>query len=84
MTTVVEPSRATTPPEVAPAPAAAAGVATAGPHSAGDRASIDAYLGAGDRLAVQMSVAWTLCAGLIGLTLVAWVLGVLPVAVRLF
>jgi hypothetical protein len=82
MTTVIEPARVTIRPEMPPA-AAAAGVTMAIPLSAADQASIDAYLGAGERMAVLMSLVWKLCVGLIGLTLVAWILGVLPVAVRL-
>jgi hypothetical protein len=49
-----------------------------------DQASIDAYLGAGERAAVLFDVAWKLCVGLMVLTLVTWALGLLPGAVQLF
>lgn len=54
------------------------------PLSAADQASIDAYLGAGERAAVLFDVAWKLCVGLMVLTLVTWALGLLPGAVQLF
>jgi hypothetical protein len=83
MTTVIEPAKATLPPEMSPAVAAAG--ATAGiALSAADQASIDAYLGAGARMAVVMDVVWKLCVALIVLTLLTWGLGVLPGAVPLF
>jgi hypothetical protein len=70
MTTVIESSPAGATPGV--------------PLSAAAQASIDAYLGAGDRMAVLMDVVWKACVGLMVLTLAAWALGVLPAAVRLF
>jgi hypothetical protein len=54
------------------------------PLSAADQASIDAYLGAGERAAVAFDIASKVCVGLMVLTLVTWALGLLPGAVRLF
>ncbi len=54
------------------------------PLTAADQASIDAYLGAAERVDVLFDAAWKLCAGLMVLTLVTWALGLLPGAVRLF
>ncbi len=54
------------------------------PLSAAGQASIDAYLGAGERAAVVFDVTWKVCVGLMVLTLVTWALGLLPGAVRLF
>jgi hypothetical protein len=54
------------------------------PLSAVDQASIDAYLGAGERAAVVFDIASKVCVGLMVLTLVTWALGLLPGAVRLF
>jgi hypothetical protein len=47
-------------------------------------ASIAAYLGAGERMQSLMDLTWKTCAGLLVLIVVAWALGMLPVAVRLF
>jgi hypothetical protein len=47
-------------------------------------ASINAYLGAGDGMATIMGLTLWACAALIALIAVAWALGVLPGAVRLF
>jgi hypothetical protein len=52
--------------------------------SAAIDASIDAYLGAGDGMAMIMGLTLKVCAALIVLIAVAWALGVLPGAVRLF
>ncbi len=52
--------------------------------TAADQAKIDAYLGAGERAAVLFDAVWKVCAGLMVLTAVTWVLGLLPGAVRLF
>jgi hypothetical protein len=49
-----------------------------------DRASVAGYLASGDRMANLAGVVWKACVPLILLILAAWVLGVLPVAVRLF
>jgi hypothetical protein len=54
------------------------------PLTAADRASMDAYLIAGERMAVLLDVVWKLCVALMVLTLAAWALGMLPGAVRLF
>ena len=53
-------------------------------ESAAGRASIDAYLAAGDRMARLMSGALRACAVLFVLVLLTWGLGLLPGAVRLF
>jgi hypothetical protein len=45
---------------------------------------ISSYLAAGDRVASFMGVTLIVCAVLLALIAVAWVLGVLPGAVRLF
>jgi hypothetical protein len=54
----------------------------------GDNAATDAsiarYLGAGDSIATLMDIGWKVCAVLFVLVAVAWALGVLPLAVRLF
>lgn len=47
-------------------------------------ASIAAYLGAGERMQGLMDVTWKVCAVVLALIVVAWALGVLPVAVKLF
>jgi hypothetical protein len=47
-------------------------------------ASIAAYLGAGDRMQTWMDIAWKVCAVLLVLIVIAWALGMLPVAVKLF
>ena len=47
------------------------------------QASIDAYLGSAERVAVLADVVWKLCFALAVVLVVAWVLGVLPGAVRL-
>ena len=47
-------------------------------------ASIAAYLGAGERMRGLMDVTWTLRAVLIVLVLLAWAVGLLPGAVKLF
>lgn len=60
--------------------AAAAGI----PLSAQEQASIDAYLAAGDRMAILMGLVWKIGIGLMVLILAAWLLGALPGAVRVF
>jgi hypothetical protein len=45
---------------------------------------IDAYLGAGDHMAMIMDITGKICMGLIALIALAWALGVLPGAVKLF
>jgi hypothetical protein len=52
--------------------------------SAEVNASIDAYLGAGDGMATIMGLTLWVCGALIVLIAVAWVMGVLPGAVKLF
>ena len=52
--------------------------------SAASNDSVNAYLGAGDGMAMIMGVTMKVCLALIVLIAVAWVLGVLPVAVKLF
>ena len=47
-------------------------------------ASIAAYLGAGERMQTLMDLTWKSCAVLLVLIVIAWAMGVLPVAVRLF
>jgi hypothetical protein len=47
-------------------------------------ASIAAYLGAGERMQSLMDLTWKSCAVLLVLIAVAWALGLLPIAVRLF
>ena len=47
-------------------------------------ASIAAYLGAGERMQTLMDITWKICAALLVLIVIAWAMGVLPVAVRLF
>jgi hypothetical protein len=47
-------------------------------------ASIAAYLGAGERMQTLMDLTWKACAGLLVLIVIAWAIGLLPVAVRLF
>jgi len=48
---------------------------------AASNAGIDAYLGAGDHMAIIMDITGKVCMALIA---VAWAIGVLPGAVRLF
>jgi hypothetical protein len=47
-------------------------------------ASIAAYLGAGERMQTLMDITWKICAALLVLIVIAWAMGLLPVAVRLF
>jgi hypothetical protein len=51
---------------------------------AGVDESTAGYLAAGERAAMVMDVVWKVCVGLFVLLALAWALGVLPVAVRLF
>ncbi len=67
------------------------GVAAVEPPTAGrlgdnpiTDASIAAYLGAGERMQTLMDLTWKTCAGLLVLIVIAWAMGLLPVAVRLF
>jgi hypothetical protein len=73
-------------PPTAAAPTAEAGarVATEPPRSPEAQASTERYLGSGDRMAALLDPVWKLCVGLMVLIVVAWALGVLPGAVRLF
>ena len=48
------------------------------------QASIAAYLGSAERMLAVTDITWKVCAGLLVIVLVAWTLGVLPGAVRLF
>jgi hypothetical protein len=54
----------------------------------GDNAATDAsiahYLSAGDSIATLMDLTWKICAALFVLVAVAWAMGMLPGAVRLF
>ncbi|MCA1648257.1 MAG: hypothetical protein LC797_23305 [Chloroflexi bacterium] len=54
----------------------------------GDNAAVDAsiaaYLNAGERMQTRMDLTWKTCAGLLVLIVIAWAMGLLPVAVRLF
>ena len=54
-----------------------------GDNSAAD-ASIARYLAAGEGMRVIADVGWKICAALFVLVAVAWAVGVLPGAVRLF
>ena len=47
------------------------------------QASIERYVGSGDRVAALLDPVWKVCVGLIVLILAAWALGVLPAAVKL-
>ena len=47
-------------------------------------AGVDRYLVSGERVGSLLDFAWKVCVGLGVLVLIAWVLGVLPVAVKLF
>ena len=47
------------------------------------QASIDAYLGSGERVAVLADAVWKVGVALIVVLVLAWALGVLPGAVRL-
>jgi hypothetical protein len=79
MAAVVDPPQGPRAPVARPsAPAASLG------PSAAVTASIDAYLGAGDGMASIMGLTLKVCAVLIVLIAVAWVIGVLPGAVRFF
>jgi hypothetical protein len=53
-------------------------------ESAAAEASIAAYLNAGDRMRVIMELTMIACAALLLLVIVAWGVGMLPGAVRLF
>ena len=63
-------------------------VAVVEPPQLGDTpetdASIAAYLGAGERMQTLMDITWKSCAGLLVLIVIAWAMGLLPIAVRLF
>jgi hypothetical protein len=63
-------------------------VAVVEPPRLGDNpetdASIAAYLGAGERMQTLMDLTWKSCAVLLALIVIAWAMGLLPVAVRLF
>ena len=52
--------------------------------SAAATASIDAYLGAGDGMAMIMGLTLKVCGVLIVLIALAWAIGMLPGAVKLF
>ena len=47
-------------------------------------ASIAAYLGAGERMQTLMDLTWKTCAVLLALIVIAWAMGLLPIAVKLF
>jgi hypothetical protein len=77
--------------EVAAAPRVGAAVVLTQPsgaawlvESAAAETSITHYLAAGDRVAGLMDVTWKLGIALLVLVVVAWAIGVLPGAVRLF
>jgi hypothetical protein len=53
-------------------------------ESAAADASIAAYLKAGERMRLIMDLTMIVCVGLLLLVIVAWTMGVLPGAVRLF
>jgi hypothetical protein len=53
-------------------------------ESAAADANIAAYLNAGDRMRVIMELTMIACAGLLLVVIVAWAVGLLPGAVRLF
>ena len=48
------------------------------------QASIAAYLGSAERMLAVTDLTWKMCAGLLVVIVVAWALGVLPGAIRLF
>lgn len=47
-------------------------------------ASTAAYLASSERMGVVVDLCWKVCAGLIVLVVLAWAVGVLPGAVKLF
>ncbi len=47
-------------------------------------ASIAAYLGAGERMQTLMDITWKACAVLLAIIVLAWAMGILPIAVKLF
>ena len=77
MVDVIVPPRGPAMPVVEPGPPSTAA-------SAASNASVDAYLGAGDGMSAIMGITMKVCLALIVLIAVAWALGVLPSAVRLF
>ena len=77
------------PPREPAVPVTAVGVAPAAPASnpdwlAASNAGIEAYLGAGDHMAMIMDITSKIGMALVALIALAWALGVLPGAVRLF
>jgi hypothetical protein len=48
------------------------------------QAGIAAYIASGERVRALTDLAWKLCVGLIVLIVVAWAVGALPAAVKLF
>ncbi len=54
------------------------------PVSAASQASIAAYLASGDRMSDRMQLGWKLCLAAMALVALAWVMGLLPIALRLF
>jgi hypothetical protein len=54
------------------------------PADAAIDASIARYLGAGERASTVMVMSMRVCIALLVLVVVAWALGLLPVAIRLF
>jgi hypothetical protein len=68
------------PPQSPRTPVAATSLGT----SAAANASIDAYLGAGDGMATIMGLTMKVGAALVILIAIAWVIGLLPGAVRFF
>jgi len=79
MATVIDPPRVPRVPITTPsAPTVPLGT------SAAANASIDAYLGAGDGMALIMGLTLKVCGTLIVLIALAWAIGLLPGAVKLF
>jgi hypothetical protein len=77
------------PPHDPAVPVTAAVVEPAAPATnaewlAASNAGIEAYLGAGDHMAMIMDITGKIGMGLIALIALAWALGVLPGAVKLF
>jgi hypothetical protein len=81
MTLAIDSLRPTTP---APSSPTATPDTTDRPWRPEAEASIERYLSSGDRVAALLDPVWKVCVALIGLILVAWALGLLPAAVRLF
>ena len=48
------------------------------------QAGIAAYIASGESVRALMDIAWKVCVGLIVLIVLAWALGALPAAVKLF